>query len=577
MLGPTKLSMSKLAVLMIVLIGSTVCQTNQQKGNYAWAAALRGNLLLVDFDLPNKNTEDKVAITQYRTRTTSLTSSDSSILIAVVSRGITTEHKKGRMSFQVVPLSGSSGNVQGKRATLRISQPTRRLLADDQSPSPHFFSSQVSPKPANVFERRLLGAFTASNTDSKDIEVNTHYSEYTLNGALNLLMIYHLFTVVYWFVTIYLILINPFFEYARKSVRIFWVGQYAFYFQFVSLFGTLSTWYYSEFDLFMELLTYAHTRFFGMDYTWFNTNEQRLERYDAYIGKASKSTYRPKADGTAEVWNEDFYILASQLPQVILYIIVTILSLIPTKGVKEIFVSMRLGCTVSFGVHLSYLCMQTLFQYFMGSSSESLDITSTVFAFLLILLPMIDVMIMKGQAMKLQEVSNFWTVPKAKGSFYFDIVGYTGHKKYRDYYPFFLGEAEMILLIVMLIPCTGTSSLAQAIINFIAILITFVCVAILSQFKKMKILNLVFYFMLLLFFIFTLAIECNPQVTVESAKNLTIWMEILFMTILVWNLLILIVRLVDLMMDAPTTYGEKAKPVPPQKIKTKPPPASSKL
>ena len=65
--------------------------------------------------------------------------------------------------------------------------------------------------------------------------------------------------------------------------------------------------------------------------------------------------------------------------------------------------------------------------------------------------------------------------------------------------------------------------------------------------------------------------------TVETAKNLTIWMEILFTMILVWNLLILIVRIVDLMMDASTTYGEKAKPVPTQKIKTTSPPVTSKL
>lgn len=43
-------------------------------------------------------------------------------------------------------------------------------------------------------------------------------------------MIFHLFTMIYWFVTIYVVLIRPFFEAARKSVRCFWVSHYAFYF-----------------------------------------------------------------------------------------------------------------------------------------------------------------------------------------------------------------------------------------------------------------------------------------------------------------------------------------------------------
>ena len=223
--------MSKLAILMATLVGLAVCQTDQQKGSYGWSAALRGNILLVDFDVSSKSTDDKVAITEYRAGTSSLTSSDSSIKIALTSRKISNEHKKGRMSFSVTPLSGTDVNVQGMRATLKITQPTRRLLADDQSPSPNFYSSKVSPKPSNVFERRLLGAFSDSDTNDKDIEIKTQYIDFTQNGALNVLMIYHLFTVVYWFVTIYLILINPFFEYARKSVRIFWIGQYAFYFQ----------------------------------------------------------------------------------------------------------------------------------------------------------------------------------------------------------------------------------------------------------------------------------------------------------------------------------------------------------
>lgn len=575
MSGPAGTNNLRIALICLSLAVFAACQDNA-KGLYKYSAAIRGNLLIVDFDIGDKSTDDKAAIALNRSTSTVLNSSDSGIKFFLIPRNIQNEFKKGRMSFLVVP----DGNMQGKKATLSVAQPTRRLLAEDQSPSPLYYASagirnsdSVSARPATIFERRMLWTFGDNNDANKDLEMYSIYANFTLTGALNLLMIWHLFTVIYWFVTIYLICINPFFEYARKSVRIFWIGQYAFYFQFISLFGALSTWFYSEFDLWMSLLTYAHTRFFGLDYTLFNTNTERLNRYDAYIGKLSATTTRPKSDGTAEQWNEDFYIIAAQLPQVIIYFIVTCLSLIPTKGIKDIFVSMRLGCTMCFGVHISYISMLSLFQFFMGTTSDGIDIASLIFAFIMIPIPILDVMIMKFQAIKLEDVSNFWTVPKAKGSFYFDIVGYTGHKKYRDYYPFFVGEAELILLMAMLIPATGTSSITQAVIMLVLILLTFVCAAVLPQFMKMKILNLIFYFMLFLFFIFVLVIDLSSQVSVDTAKGLTVWMELLHMTIMVWLLVTLVIRIIDLMMDAPTTYGETAKAIPPQKVKTTPKPS----
>ena len=83
----------------------------------------------------------------------------------------------------------------------------------------------------------------------------------------------------------------------------------------------------------------------------------------------------------------------------------------------------------------------------------------------------------------------------------------------------------------------------------------------------MKILDLIFYFVLLLFFIFVLVIELSPMITTDAAASLTILIEIIFMFLLIWNLVILIARLVDLMMDASSTYGEQAMMIPPQKTK----------
>lgn len=566
-------------VLTVVLYGVR-CQTSDQLGNYKYAAVARGNLMIVDFDLSGKNEAEKKAITSYRAANSFKIEIPNETVLGYIltSRNIESEHKKGRASFMISPFettttpstSTSSTNSisrKGRDVNLICTQPVTRRLLQTINPS---ISDRLKFGPSGAPHKnsRLLAAFTSSNTDNKSITIPTYFSNISLTAALNYLMIFHLFTVVYWLVTIYMVLINPFFEYARKSVRIFWVGQYAFYFQFLSLLGYLSTWFYTEFDLIVAFLSYAHRRFFGLDYTWFSTIGERNERYDAYIGKFSDSSIRIMPGNKAEAVAEGFYIVETYLPQMCFYFIVTILSLIPTKGIKEIFVSMRLGCTLCFGVFTSFISMSSIFQFFMGSTSNGLDWASVIFGFIMILIPLIDVVLMKMQAMKLQETSNFWTVPKAKGSFYFDIVGYTGHKKYRDYYPFALGEAELILLMAMLIPACGTSSLTQAIVLLVFQLFVLVAVALLPQFMAMKIMDLVYQFFLFLYFIFVLVIEVSSTVSEETAKGLTIWMTILLFFLLCWILIILTYRIINLMTDASSTYGEKAKPIPPQKIKT---------
>ena len=186
----------------------------------------------------------------------------------------------------------------------------------------------------------------------------------------------------------------------------------------------------------------------------------------------------------------------------------------------------------------------------------------------MVLLPLIDCFLMKSQTGKLQDVKNFWTVPKAKGSLYFDIIGYTGHKKYRDYYPFFIGETELVFLMAILICCLSFSDLVQNITLLVVSLVSLMSLIILSQFTLMKILKLVLNLLILVFFVFCLIICFNYSPSVSSAKTLGFIVLLVIMILLSFNLLILLIRIYDLMVDAPTTYGERAKPVPPQKIRS---------
>jgi hypothetical protein len=569
----------KLLALLLALVAVRAQTTPANAiGTYKWKTALKHNVLFIDFDVADKDETTILAITTYRYKAVSLSASNSDIKGFVLThRNIGPENRRGRLSYQVVPQGLNPGQVGGE-VTVTVTQPLSRRLLLDQTPAGRYLSalpSSVDPakqslSPHLVFSHRLLPGFSDSDTNAKKVQFPTSYMTADQKYLLNTLLVFHLFGIVYWFVTIYLIFINPFFEYARKSVRIFWVGHYAMYFQFLSLAAYLSTHLYFEPDYILYMLDCAQLRFFGFDYTVISTYSERKRRIGAYVGKFSNWYSKPLA-GTnvgVEATIEDPYVICRQIPQFIIYLLAVILSAATPPKIKPIFVSMRLACTVCFGVQLVFRGTFSVYQFFAGVDAKFLDIINLIFGAVIALLPIIDVVLMKGQAGEnKKEVANFWTVPKAKGALYFDIIGYTNHKKHRDYYPFPVGELDVAFLSAILVCCFAFNTVTQNVLMLLMALLMVASVAIQNQFSPMKFIKLGFNAIILIFYIFVFIIDFSPQVSVSTAKFLGTCIVVGIWLLLCLNLVILLYRLFDLMGDADSTYGEKAKPLPAIKIK----------
>lgn len=569
----------KLLALLLALVAVRAQTTPANAiGTYKWKTALKHNVLFIDFDVADKDETTILAISTYRYKAVSLSASNSDIKGFVLThRNIGPENRRGRLSYQVVPQGLNPGQVGGE-VTVTVTQPLSRRLLLDQTPAGRYLSalpSSVDPakqslSPHLVFSHRLLPGFSDSDTNAKKVQFPTSYMTADQKYLLNTLLVFHLFGIVYWFVTIYLIFINPFFEYARKSVRIFWVGHYAMYFQFLSLAAYLSTHLYFEPDYILYMLDCAQLRFFGFDYTVISTYSERKRRIGAYVGKFSNWYSKPLA-GTnvgVEATIEDPYVICRQIPQFIIYLLAVILSAATPPKIKPIFVSMRLACTVCFGVQLVFRGTFSVYQFFAGVDAKFLDIINLIFGAVIALLPIIDVVLMKGQAGEnKKEVANFWTVPKAKGALYFDIIGYTNHKKHRDYYPFPVGELDVAFLSAILVCCFAFNTVTQNVLMLLMALLMVASVAIQNQFSPMKFIKLGFNAIILIFYIFVFIIDFSPQVSVSTAKFLGTCIVVGIWLLLCLNLVILLYRLFDLMGDADSTYGEKAKPLPAIKIK----------
>ena len=546
-------------------------------GVFNWKAAVKSNVLIVDFDsVADKDDATRLSIATYRYQNIIITSSNSGNPgYFLAHRNIGTENIRVRLSYQILPKNLAAGQ-DGDSVNINVAQPIATRLLLEQTPSTQYIASLSNVDPSKqslsphiIFPHRILGTFTDSNSGQKTLDFSTSYSTISAKYLLNTLFVFHLFAIVYWFVTIYLIFINPFFDYARKSVRIFWVGHYALYFQFISLIAYVTTHLYYEPDYIFYMLDCAQLRFFGYDYTLFSTFDDRKNRIGYYVGKFSNFYSRPVATDPVSVSStvEDPYLLCRQFPQFIIYLLAIILSAATSKEIKEMFVSMRLGCTVCFGVQLSFRGTLSVFQYFAGTTSGFLDILNLVLGFIFALLPLIDVILMKGQASKLTESSNFWNVPKSKGALYFDILGYTGHKKYRDYYPFPVGEPDVAFLSAILMCIFSFHSFTQSIMMIIMSILLLASVGVQNQFTPIKFIKLGFNFFIFLLYVFVFIVDLSQMVSVGTAKFLGTCMVIGVWLLLVLNLLILLYRLFELMGNSSSTYGENAKTIPPQKLK----------
>lgn len=568
--------------IAIILPAALKAQPAEARGTFKWSADVSWNLLTVQYDITSLSESARKNIIFWRYNTIRLFTAPNppdTDTITLMWRNVTSEALKGRATYEI--FSSNFASFKGRDVNLVVYQVTRRLL-QDTTPSPDYMQVVTdgaldphtsTPAAALYFqprahESRLL-VFTDSNTNNKTITIPTSYLTYDANDMVNFTMVFHLFTVVYWFATIYFVFFNPWFEYARKSVRIFWASYFPMYFQFIVLLTQLSPWYYRQTDMVFSLLNMAHLRFFGMDWTVFTPYSDSKDRLSATLGKFATRYIRYKAPNGANYQTEDPRIFCALFPQTIIFLAAAIGSLATKGKTKEAFVMMRLACTTCFGVQLCFRStwsFHLLFSY--GGTLGFLDYLSAGLGVIIVGFVFADCFMMKSQAKKLQDSSSAWFTVKAKGALYFDIIGYTGHKKYRDYYPFFLGESEMVFAMAIAICIFGYNAVIQSIVLLVMAVLLFVSVVALSQHSLMKILKLVLHVFILTFFVLNLIIALTITPDVSTARTLAQLLLINMFILLSWNLTFFIIRLYDLLNDSKSTYGEKAKPIPPQKIKS---------
>ena len=531
------------------------------RGNSNYKAELIHNVLYITFDFPNRTENEKKVLLDYRTNTFQLLNPDLTIQNEYLAtrRQITFEKKNGIVSYQITPVNFDG--AKGKRLLVFFSQPTRLLqpLVDD--------ALRVLQEVEPSLDGRSLQA-TASDTSNKSIQFPTMFFNRDTTTMVLYVMIYHIFSIISLICSIYLIFVKPFFPGLRKSVRCFWIAQNVAYFNYLSLFGFLATFYYLEADYILYFFSMTSLRFFGLDFTFFTNFEEQKDKIGIFQGKVSNIWYRPISGGGVANVIEDPMLLNRYFIHMILYFLAVILSFVPP--VKEIFSWMRLGCTVSFGPHLAYLGTLSIFQFFLAPSSESSFTMwiSMILGFLMVIFVLLDVAMMKVQAGS-QDGKSFYGYPKTKGALYFDILGYTGHKKLRDYRPFPVGEFEVLIVSCIVFAIIGKYQTTQNIICGCLVLVLIASNVLMPQFKLMKFLKLGLNVLILGFWVMSLLIGISPQAEVSNAKLMFTLLLAFYGAALCFNLLLLIYRIIDLLMDSPSTYGENAKPVPQQKAYTR--------
>ena len=531
------------AVSLITIVVQTLHAQPPTIPSCNWRVDLRGMLLLIDFDLApasSLNMSNSDLLTTFAANLSLVPPGKPPGTVydyRLVPRNISAETDSKRLSYNLVPVVLAPGTT-GRSVTVNIQQ-------------------------AGVNRRLLQSSFDIQN---RTISIPTCYLTYSNLFLFNTQVYYHLFSLIYWLVSLYLIFVHPFFGNTRKSLRCTWVGYYAFYFQLISLLGQVSTFFYYETDLLLNYLHMASTRLVGLDFTSFAGYNDSKERFAVYLGKYS-NVYNKVSNKFA--WNyvaDDPLVLCKQLPQVVIYLIAAILSVSGMKAIRPFFVSMRLSCTICFSVELTFRCVYTLAEFFRGTGSGPVDYVSMIFALIILPLPLFDVLILKLQARTLKEINNVWTGAKNKGTFYFDIVGYTGHKKYRDFYPFIIGEFELVYCMSILICAAGLNTIVQNSFLLFFSAAAFISVLVLKQQLIIKLLKLTMNGAIVVFFCLCFLIDANraPSLDVAVTYGQSIFWIVNGMLCL--NFIILLYRIYDLMIGAGSTSGENAKKIPAQKF-----------
>jgi hypothetical protein len=379
------------------------------------------------------------------------------------------------------------------------------------------------------FRPRTL-QISSNDNQPKDYKVPTY--DYISPEAKNTYFI--LFCIVYVLVILtmaFLICVRPFVKSLRNSVRCFWFAQNVMWFQYCFLFGFLAIEFKGSLDEILFKISDASLRYFGADLEINLTSNINQIQNGYYVGKYTGKSQTP-------------YVLQKMFFPVIAYFIAFILSLLPLGSAKEIIVAIRAGIGYSYGVQFAFMCCVNFVAFFGAGVYNGYTILGTIIALVLLIMIWMEVTMMKLQIKNMK--SNVFTVDKNLGMSAYDIIGESNDKKIRDYKNGFINEVDCLLLMAMTLGFLGRAFIIEAIVLILLGILAFVSiVSIKQQFKGPKlalagvhilttIAILIFYFL-------------GREPSLGAVSTLTTIFMILFFILILVNIVIWILRLLDLL------------------------------
>lgn len=229
---------------------------------------------------------------------------------------------------------------------------------------------------------------------------------------------------------------------------------------------------------------------------------------------------------------------------VLAYYIFWLISLAPTGPARDIIIAIRAGIGFSYGVQFAFMCCINFVAFFGAGAYNGYTIFGTLIALALLVMLWVEVIMFKQQVNNNRV--NFMCVEKNKGMSTFDILPESGDKRIRDYKNWFFNEVDGLLLAAMIIGGFGRYFLIQTILLLIvSVLIVLSILMIKQQFKIWKMmLSVLFVALNLVILIFYFS---GREVALSTVELLTIVFLIVFFLMIIVNVIIWILRLLDLL------------------------------
>lgn len=382
----------------------------------------------------------------------------------------------------------------------------------------------------NTARRMLQVPETDSNSQPKDYQMPTFY--YISQKAQDSWFIG--FCIIYILVILtmfFLICVRPFVKELRNSVRVFWFAQNVMWFQIIFFFGFIAIEFRGALDDILLNIARASLRYFGGDIEFAFISDIHQLKNGYYLGKYTKIDETP-------------YVFQRMFVPMMCYFITFAISLFLNGTAKDILVAIRSGICYSYGVQFMFLCCLNFVAFFSAGVYNGYTVIGTLVALLLFIMIWLEVFMNKLHVQTGKP--NFMSGEKNKGMSTYDIIGESNDKKIRDYVNRWLNEIDCLLLLAMFIGFLGRAMVAACVILLILGLLALVSVLIIKQ--QFKIWKILLAFTFILTFIIAIIFQgVGRDPSLNTAYTLMVIFLICYFLMLLFNIIIWILRLIDLL------------------------------